>query len=125
MKYALVVLALFGCMKQAQQVMGPDPDQVGTLSCGEIVENCDAQCTDPICVNKCTGEGTREAQPAHSALMDCAQRNGCMDRDCMEAKCPQEIQTCMGTPAEGTSQAPGAAQDSAAPTQESQPAPPQ
>ena len=105
MKHALfAIVLLVGCSKQVQQVMGPDPDQVGTLSCREVVESCDAQCTDPICVNKCSEQGTREAQPQHAALVDCAQRNGCMDRDCMEQKCPQEIQTCMGKPAEDQSQ---------------------
>jgi hypothetical protein len=105
-KHALIAMMLVACVKQAQQVMGPDPDQVGTYSCREIVENCDAQCGDPICFNKCTEEGTREAQPQHAALLDCAQRNSCMDRDCMEQNCPQEIQTCMGTTAEDPSQVP-------------------
>ena len=108
-KHALFVIAtvaLLGCMKQAQQVMGPDPEQVGTYSCREIVENCDSQCSDPICVNKCSEQGTREAQPQHAALVDCAQRTSCMDRDCMEQNCPQEIQTCMGPSAEEQSQQP-------------------
>jgi hypothetical protein len=99
-KHAFAALLLIGCVKQAQQVMGPDPDATGAFSCREIVESCDSECTDPICVNKCTEQGTREAQPQHAALVDCAQRNSCMDRNCMEANCPQEIQTCMGEPSE-------------------------
>jgi hypothetical protein len=99
-RHAIAALLLIGCVKQAQQVMGPDPDATGAFSCREIVESCDSECTDPICVNKCTEQGTREAQPQHAALVDCAQRNSCMDRNCMEANCPQEIQTCMGEPSE-------------------------
>src|SRR5512139_690263 len=94
-------------MKQAQQVMGPDPDAVGVLSCRDIVESCDASCTDPICVNKCTEQGTPDAQPQHAALVECAQRNSCMDRNCMEANCPAEIQTCMGQEIPNGSDPPG------------------
>ncbi|HSD86691.1 MAG TPA: hypothetical protein VLB44_04225, partial [Kofleriaceae bacterium] len=89
LKHAVLAsLLVTGCMKQAQQVMGPDPEAVGTLTCREVVENCDAQCSDPICVNKCTEQGTREAQPQHAALVDCGQRNGCTDPNCMQTNCP-------------------------------------
>jgi hypothetical protein len=100
LKHAIAVLLLVGCMKQAQQVMGPDPDAVGASSCRAIVEDCDSGCSDPICINKCTEQGTPDAQAQHIALVDCAQRNSCMDRNCMETNCPQEIQTCMGQPSE-------------------------
>lgn len=66
------------------------------MTCREIVENCDSQCGDPLCVNRCTGEGTQEAQGQHAALLDCGQRNGCTDQACMEQSCPTEIAACMG-----------------------------
>lgn len=80
------------------------------MSCREIVEQCDAQCGDPLCVNRCTGEGTQPAQGQHAALLECGQQHGCTDQACMEASCPTEIATCMGptegAPAEGPAAAP-------------------
>lgn len=88
---------LAGCIKQAQEAIAPSrPESVGTLSCREIVEQCDSQCGDPLCVNRCTGEGTQEAQGQHAALLDCGSRSGCTDQACMEASCPTEIAACMG-----------------------------
>jgi hypothetical protein len=96
----VIALCAAGCFKQAQQALAPTPEGAGGFSCREIVENCDRECTDPLCLNSCTSQGTAEAAPQHAALLDCGQRNGCMDEDCMRDKCPQEIETCLGpTPA--------------------------
>ena len=108
---AFVVFGLLGCIKQAKEAIAPQPETVGTMSCREIVEQCDSQCGDPLCVNRCTGEGTQEAQGQHAALLDCGQRSGCTDQACMEQSCPTEIAACMGaSPAEAPpaeTQAPG------------------
>lgn len=98
----LVVLftsvALVGCIQQAKQAIAPAPEGVGTLTCREVVEQCDSQCSDPLCVNRCTGDGNEQAQGQHAALLDCGQRNGCTDQACMEQSCPDEISACMGAP---------------------------
>jgi hypothetical protein len=112
LKLALIVSlgALVGCVSKAREAIAPQPEGVGTLSCREVVEQCDSQCGDPICLNRCTGEGTQEAQGQHAALLDCGQRNGCTDQTCMEQSCPTEISACMGpepgTPVEDATPAP-------------------
>jgi hypothetical protein len=103
----LVLLAVVGCISKAKEVIAPTPEGTGAMSCREIVEQCDSQCGDPICVNNCTSQGTPEAASQHSTLVDCAQRNSCTDQACMEQSCPNEIGTCMGpntgTPADNAS----------------------
>jgi hypothetical protein len=117
-KKLALLIALAGCISKAKEVIAPQPEGVGTLSCREIVEQCDSQCSDPLCVNRCTGEGTQEAQGQHAALLDCGQRNACTDQTCMEQSCPSEIAACMGpttdAPAEGATPPP---EPSAAPGQ--------
>jgi hypothetical protein len=105
-----LAIALVGCISKAKEAIAPAPEGVGTLSCREVVEQCDSQCGDPLCVNRCTGEGTQEAQGQHSALLECGQHNGCTDQPCMEQQCPNEIAACMGGNA-------GAPTESANPTQ--------
>jgi hypothetical protein len=96
-----LVLSLVGCISKAKEAIAPAPEGVGTMTCREVVEQCDSQCGDPLCINRCTGEGTQEAQGQHAALLDCGQRNSCTDQACMEQNCPTEIATCMGpAPAE-------------------------
>lgn len=96
---ALLVLA--GCINQASSVFGtssPPPAQSqpsgGTATCREIVETCDAQCTTPFCLNECTARGNPLGQQQHAALLDCAQRNGCMDEACVRTSCPNESAAC-------------------------------
>jgi hypothetical protein len=84
------------CINQARQVVAPEPDGTGTLACREIVEQCDSQCGDPFCLQRCSGQGNPDGAAQHQALLDCGQRNSCTDQDCMQANCPGEIQTCMG-----------------------------
>jgi hypothetical protein len=101
------VFCLVGCVSKAKEAIAPAPEGVGTMTCREVVEQCDSQCGDPLCVNRCTGEGTQEAQGQHAALLDCGQRNGCTDQACMEQSCPTEIAACMGpTPAPADQPAP-------------------
>jgi hypothetical protein len=92
--YALVVGV--GCISQAKQAIAPEPDGSGTLSCREIVEQCDSQCSDPFCLSRCSNQGTPDGAAQHGALLECGQRNGCTDEDCMRASCPAEIETCLG-----------------------------
>ena len=99
-----LVIALVGCISKAKEAIAPAPDGTGALSCREIVEQCDSQCGDPICLNRCSNEGTQDGAGQHAALLDCGQKNSCTDQACMEQNCPNEISTCMGpnpgTPAE-------------------------
>ena len=100
-RLALVIaLAAFGCISKAKEAIAPAPDGTGTLSCRDIVEQCDSQCGDPICLNGCSNQGTQEGAGQHAALLDCGQRNGCTDQACMEASCPTEVATCMGPAAD-------------------------
>jgi hypothetical protein len=103
LRFALVLglAGSFGCISKAKEAIAPAPEGVGTMTCREVVEQCDSQCSDPLCINRCTGEGTQEAQGQHAALLDCGQRAGCTDQACMEQNCPNEIAACMGpAPAE-------------------------
>ena len=97
-----ITLALLSsCVHQARQVVAPEPDGTGVLSCREIVEQCDSTCSDPFCLAQCSNQGTPEGAAQHQALLDCGQRSGCTDQACMEASCPGEIGACMGGPPPG------------------------
>ena len=98
-RIALLFGIVSGCVSQAKQAIAPEPEGGGTLSCKEIVEQCDANCSDPLCLHQCGPQGTPEARGQHDVLLECGQRNGCTDQECMQQNCSQEIQTCMG-PAE-------------------------
>ena len=107
----VIVVALASCISKAKEAIAPAPPEgTGALTCREVVEQCDSQCGDPICLNNCTGQGTPDAASQHAALLDCGQRNGCTDQACMEQSCPNEISACMGpntgTPAENAAPAP-------------------
>lgn len=92
-----VALFLFaGCIAQARASLDPPATGGGTLSCREIAEQCDAQCTNPMCVRACGNQGTPDAATLHNAVVDCAQRNNCLDEDCIHASCESEYQACRG-----------------------------
>jgi hypothetical protein len=95
----LIIVGLVGCINQAARITNPPPEGGGTLTCREIVEQCDATCTQPFCLHGCTNQGTAEAQPQHDALLSCGERNGCTDEDCMRANCMTEFDACQGPPA--------------------------
>ena len=96
-----------GCISQAKQAVAPDPPSgTGALTCKEIVEQCDSQCSDPFCIGRCSEQGNADGASQHHALVDCGQRNNCTDQECMEASCPTEIQACMGEPAPADPSAP-------------------
>jgi len=121
--FACVAIAgLASCINQAKQAVAPEPSGTGTLACREIVEQCDSQCGDPFCIQQCSGQGTADGAAQHQALIDCGQRNGCTDQDCMQANCPGEIQTCMG-PGAAESGTPDGAPTSAPGQTDPQPAP--
>jgi len=106
----VIVAAFAGCISKAKEAIAPAPEGTGALSCREIVEQCDSQCGDPLCLNRCSNEGTQEGAGQHAALLDCGQRNSCTDQACMEQSCPNEVSACMGpntgTPADNAG-APG------------------
>lgn len=105
----LLLLFLAGCIAQARASLDPPAAGGGTLSCREIAEQCDAQCTNPMCVRACGNQGTADAATLHNAVVDCAQRNNCLDEDCLHASCESEYQACRGpesTPAEEQSAPP-------------------
>jgi hypothetical protein len=91
------LVGLAGCFAQVQNLIDPsssEPVAAGALSCREIIETCDSACTDPMCLHRCTAQGTAEAQPQHDALLTCGQRNGCVDEVCMRTSCPVELEAC-------------------------------
>ncbi len=78
------------------------PQQVtagGTWTCQQIVEQCDAQCQIPTCLDDCTARGTPEAQQQHQTVIACGKRNFCTDEACMRANCSNEMQGCGGADA--------------------------
>lgn len=98
-RIGIALALLTSCVNQARQVVAPEPDGTGQLSCREIVEQCDSTCSDPFCLAQCSNQGTPDGAAQHQALLDCGQRSGCTDQACMEASCPGEIGACMGEPA--------------------------
>ena len=97
---AALLLGLTGCIAQMQASAGnainPPATGGGTLTCRQIVEQCDAQCTDPLCVRRCGDQGTAEAARQHDAVVECAQRNNCLDEACIRTACAAEANTCQG-----------------------------
>lgn len=97
MRFLILVLAA-GCINQAMNAISPPAVGGGTSTCREIVETCDSQCHDPLCLRDCSGHGTVESAQQHTALVDCAQANGCLDEACIRAGCPEQSTTCEGPP---------------------------
>jgi hypothetical protein len=97
-RIAIATVLVAGCISQAKQVIAPEPTGEGALSCREIVEQCDTQCSDPLCLHGCSNQGHADGAAQHGALLDCGQRNSCTDQECMQTNCPTEIQACMGEP---------------------------
>ena len=93
-----VTVVLAGCFLQKREDTTTSDSTAsaaaGTLSCREIVETCDSACQLPDCLHACTARGTAEAQQQHAGLVDCAQRNACMDEDCVRGNCPAESAAC-------------------------------
>lgn len=94
----LIVVGFVGCINQAAKIINPPPEGGGTQTCAEIVETCDASCTQPLCLRGCSNNGTTLAAQQHDALLSCGERNSCTDEACMRASCPGEIETCQGVP---------------------------
>ena len=103
----LVIVVAAGCVSRAKEaIVGSGPEGGGTLTCKEIVEQCDANCSDPLCLHRCSPQGTPEARAQHDALLSCGERAGCTDEECMRTSCPNELATCVGpepaaTPSDG------------------------
>jgi hypothetical protein len=89
---------LAGCIAQVQTAINPTPSGGGTLTCRQVAEQCDSQCRDPLCLRRCGEQGTPEAAQQHAAVVDCGQRNSCMDEGCMRSSCAVEMATCEGAP---------------------------
>jgi hypothetical protein len=90
-------VAMWGCIAQVQQAVSPPATGGGTLTCREIVEQCDVQCgVDPLCIRRCGDQGTPEAARLHDAVVDCGQRHACTDLACLEANCRAEAEACEG-----------------------------
>lgn len=96
MRKLLLVLLFAGCIVQAQNAINPPATGGGTLTCRQIAEQCDSQCTNPICVRQCGNQGTPDAALLHNAVVDCAQRNSCLDQACLETQCGAEFSACRG-----------------------------
>lgn len=107
MRHLVWALLATGCIAQARAALDPPASGGGTLTCRQIVEQCDAQCTNPLCVRACGNQGTVEAAAQHDAVVDCAQRNNCVDQECIETQCGAEATTCRGPEPEGGEPAAG------------------
>jgi len=93
----LIVALAGGCVSRAKEALvGPEPEGGGTLTCKELVETCDASCSDPLCLHRCSPQGTPDARAQHDALLECGERASCTDEACMRASCPTELAACVG-----------------------------
>jgi hypothetical protein len=68
----------------------------GSLTCQQLVDECDNRCHDPGCVDACARGGTFAAQQQHAALAACMQQSQCPDADCIRARCPSQVAGCEG-----------------------------
>jgi hypothetical protein len=94
----LLCVGFVGCINQASKVVNPPPEGGGTLTCAQIAEQCDAQCTNPMCLHGCSNQGTLEAAQQHDAVLSCGEQNSCMDETCLRTNCSAEMDTCQGPP---------------------------
>ncbi|MFT3691737.1 MAG: hypothetical protein QM831_01265 [Kofleriaceae bacterium] len=100
---AILIAASIGCISQIQNAVNPPPSSGdgsgsgGGLTCAQIVETCDASCTQPLCLHGCTRNGTPEAQQQHDALLSCGEQHGCTDEDCIRTQCPNEVAACQAS----------------------------
>lgn len=97
----VLLMSLVGCIAQARASLDPPASGGGTLSCRQIAEQCDSQCTNPMCVRACGNQGTPDAAALHNAVVDCGMRNNCTDQTCMETQCGAEFTACRGPEPEG------------------------
>ncbi len=115
----LISVLLAGCVNRAKEIVTPEPEGGGTLSCRQIVETCDASCSDPLCLHQCSPQGTPDGRAQHDAMLDCGQRNNCTDEACMRTNCSAELEACMGpdvaAPAPSSEPPPAAAPGAAQP----------
>jgi hypothetical protein len=96
MRILLGLLLFAGCIVQAQNAISPPATGGGTLTCRQIAEQCDVNCTDPMCLRACGNQGTPDAAALHNAVIDCGMRNSCMDQTCLETQCGAEFNACKG-----------------------------
>lgn len=98
LRSCLSLIFIAGCISQIQNAVNPPPPEPpaggGTLTCAQIVTDCDAQCSLPSCLQNCSVQGTDQGRAQHDALLKCGQDNGCLDEACMREKCPDEVKTC-------------------------------
>jgi hypothetical protein len=88
------ITLLGACVINVPGASRPAVTAGGTWSCQQIVEQCDASCQDPSCLDGCTAHGTPDAQQQHNAVVSCGQRNFCTSEACMTANCSSEMQGC-------------------------------
>jgi hypothetical protein len=93
----LIVMLAAGCVSKAKEVIqGPEPEGGGPMTCKQLVEDCDSQCSDPLCIHRYSPQGTPEARAQHDALIECGERASCTDEACMRTNCPTELTACVG-----------------------------
>lgn len=112
-RFVLALAAVTACVQRVKEAVEPTPSGTGSMTCRQIVEECDKECGDPLCLRRCSDQGTAEGAAQHTAVLDCAQQNGCMDEDCIRANCKTEADTCQGP--EPMQQEPAAIDAGAAP----------
>ncbi len=93
----MIVALVAGCVSKAKEVLqGPEPEGGGTLTCKQILEDCDANCSDPLCLHRCSPQGLPDARAQHEALLECGERASCTDEACVRTNCPNELAACVG-----------------------------
>ncbi|MCB9678020.1 MAG: hypothetical protein H6737_23170 [Alphaproteobacteria bacterium] len=64
------------------------------IPCGQMLD-CLASCDNQqACLDECYLAADPQARVLVDALDDCWGANGCQDRSCLEAACPQQLQAC-------------------------------
>jgi hypothetical protein len=68
------------------------------LDCPQVFD-CVSVCADgdDPCVEACIGRGSAAALVLANAVLECADRNGCTDEDCLAASCGPELVACAGS----------------------------
>lgn len=69
------------------------------LDCPGVFD-CVALCpeTDAACPDACVARASASAVPLVTALVGCAERNGCTTEDCLTTNCTPEVLACAGSP---------------------------
>lgn len=89
---AMVLIVACGASTPPRDQPGPP----GTWTCKQIVESCDSMCRTGMCLSVCSNQGSQEGGSQHAAMIQCAAANRCYDDGCTRARCPSQVDACLG-----------------------------